>query len=140
MTRDDLLKKIREMYDGYTWDGKTSVYNPYSTLSFFRKNEFSNYWFETGTPTFLINRLKKRNLAKTVLDPVIVDSSAFDSYDPDTLGDIPLLFQTGYLTIKNKEMTDGDSQYTLEVPNLEVRESLMKHFNGKDVNCRIEEL
>jgi hypothetical protein len=128
MTREDLLKKIREMYDGYTWDGKTSVYNPYSTLLFFKKNEFSNYWFETGTPTFLINRLKKRSLAKSVLEPVIVDFSAFESYDPNALEDIPLLFQTGYLTVKNKETTNGDSQYTLGVPNLEVRESLMKHL------------
>ena len=128
MTRDGLLSKIRKMYDGYTWDGKTSVYNPFSTLMFFENKKFSNYWFETGTPTFLINRLKKRSLAKTVLDPVIVDLSAFNSYDPDALGDIPLLFQTGYLTIKDEKMTDGDAQYTLEVPNMEVRESLMKHL------------
>ncbi|GHT24461.1 ATPase AAA [Bacteroidia bacterium] len=128
MTREDLLAKIRKWYDGYSWDGKTSVYNPFSTLPFFKRNEFSNYWFETGTPTFLINRLKKSGLAKTVLEPVIVDSSAFDSYDPDALDDVPLLFQTGYLTVKNKEMTDGDYLYTLEVPNLEVRESLMRHL------------
>jgi hypothetical protein len=128
MTREDLLVKIREMYDGYSWDGKTSVYNPFSTLLLFDKNKFSNYWFETGTPTFLINRLKKRNLAKTVLEPVVVGLSAFDSYDPDDLNDIPLLFQTGYLTIKKEEMIYGDSQYTLEVPNLEVREALMRHL------------
>ncbi|GHT04321.1 ATPase AAA [Bacteroidia bacterium] len=128
MTREDLLAKIRKWYDGYTWDGKTSVYNPFSTLPFFSRNEFSNYWFETGTPTFLINRLKKHGLAKTVLEPVIADSSAFDSYDPDALGDIPLLFQTGYLTVKNKKMFDGEPEYTLGVPNLEVRESLMKHL------------
>jgi hypothetical protein len=128
MTRDDLLLKIREMYDGYTWDGKTSVYNPFSTLMFFDKQRFSNYWFETGTPTFLIERLKKRNLAQTVLEPAIVGISAFDSYDPDALEDIPLLFQTGYLTIKNEEMSNGDPLYTLEVPNLEVRESLMRHL------------
>ncbi|MDR3093774.1 MAG: AAA family ATPase [Bacteroidales bacterium] len=128
MTRENLLAKIRKMYDGYTWDGKTSVYNPFSTLMFFENKKFSNYWFETGTPTFLINRLKKQGLAKTVLEPVIVDSSAFDSYDPDALGDIPLLFQTGYLTVKDEKMTDGDARYRLEVPNLEVRESLMKHL------------
>ncbi|MDR0864039.1 MAG: ATP-binding protein [Candidatus Symbiothrix sp.] len=128
MTKADLLAKIREMYDGYTWDGKTSLYNPFSTLSFFMKKIFSNYWFESGTPTFLINRLKKRNLANTVLEPVMVDDSAFDSYDPDALEDIPLLFQTGYLTIKDRKIINGDPQYTLEVPNLEVRESLMRHL------------
>ncbi|GHT56886.1 hypothetical protein FACS189446_9000 [Bacteroidia bacterium] len=128
MSKEDLLAKIREMYDGYTWDGKTSVYNPYSTLSFFRKQEYSNYWFETGTPTFLINRLKKRGLAKTVLEPVIVGSSAFNSYDPDELEDIPLLFQTGYLTIKDQKQVGIELEYTLGVPNLEVRESLMRHL------------
>jgi hypothetical protein len=128
MTKEDLLAKILEMYDGYTWDGKTTVYNPYSTLLFFSKHEFSNYWFETGTPTFLINRLKKQGLAGTVLYPVIVDSSAFNSYDPDELEDIPLLFQTGYLTVKDKKTVYGDPQYTLGVPNLEVRESLMRHL------------
>ncbi|GHV67141.1 ATPase AAA [Bacteroidia bacterium] len=128
MTREDLLAKIRKWYDGYSWDGKTSVYNPFSTLPFFKRNEFSNYWFETGTPTFLINRLKKHGLAKTVLEPVIADSSAFDSYDPEALDDVPLLFQTGYLTVKNKEMINGNSLYTLEVPNLEVRTSLTRHL------------
>jgi hypothetical protein len=128
MTREDLLANIRRWYDGYTWDGKTSVYNPFSTLSFFRNREFSNYWFETGTPTFLINRLKKHNLAKTVLEPVVVGSSAFNSYDPDELDDIPLLFQTGYLTIKDQKRMGVVPQYTLEVPNLEVKESLMEHL------------
>ncbi|GHT45536.1 ATPase AAA [Bacteroidia bacterium] len=140
MTREDLLAKIRKMYDGYTWDGKTSVYNPFSTLMFFSKQKFSNYWFETGTPTFLIERLKKRSLAKTVLEPVIVDSSAFDSYDPDALDDVPLLFQTGYLTIKDEKMTDGDSLYTLGVPNLEVRESLMKHLLCAFTQYPVEQL
>ncbi|GHT79455.1 ATPase AAA [Bacteroidia bacterium] len=140
MTREDLLANIRKMYDGYTWNGKTPVYNPFSTLMFFRKQEFSNYWFETGTPTFLINRLKKHGLAKTVLEPVIVDSSAFESYDPDALEDIPLLFQTGYLTVKNKEMINGYSQYTLEVPNLEVKESLMKHLLSAFTQYPMEQL
>jgi hypothetical protein len=140
LTRDDLLVRIREMYDGYTWDGRTSVYNPFSTLMFFDNQEFSNYWFETGTPTFLINRLKKRNLAKTVLESVVVDSSAFNSYDPDALGDIPLLFQTGYLTIKDKKLIYGDPLYTLEVPNLEVRESLMKHLLNAFTQYPVEQL
>jgi hypothetical protein len=128
ITRDELLVHIRRWYDGYTWDGKTPVYNPFSTLMFFNKQTFSNYWFETGTPTFLINRLKKRELAKTVLEPVIVGASAFNSYDPDELEDIPLLFQTGYLTIKGQRRVGVEPEYTLEVPNLEVKESLMRHL------------
>jgi hypothetical protein len=140
MTREDLLGNIRKMYDGYTWDGKTPIYNPYSTLLFFYNQTFSNYWFETGTPTFLINRLKKRGLAKTVLEPIVADSTAFNSYDPDALGDIPLLFQTGYLTVKGREKTSTDPLYTLEVPNLEVRESLMKHLLNAYTQYPIEQL
>jgi hypothetical protein len=125
---DALLKNIRYWYDGYTWDGKTPVYNPFSTLSFFGKREFSNYWFETGTPTFLIERLKRKNLAQTVLEPVIVGSSAFESYEPDNMEDVPLLFQSGYLTVKEKNRPDVEPEYTLGVPNREVRKSLMEHL------------
>ncbi|GHV66272.1 ATPase AAA [Bacteroidia bacterium] len=128
MTREDLLAKIRKWYDGYSWDGKTSVYNPFSTLPFFKRQEFSNYWFETGTPTFLINRLKKHGLVKTILEPIVAVQTDFDSYDPEALDDVPLLFQTGYLTVKNKEVTNGNPLYTLEVPNMEVKESLMEHL------------
>ncbi|GHT54810.1 ATPase AAA [Bacteroidia bacterium] len=140
MTREDLLAKIRKWYDGYTWDGKTSVYNPFSTLPFFDNKEFSDYWFATGTPTFLINRLKKHGLAKTVLEPVIADSSAFDSYDPDALDDVPLLFQAGYLTVKNKEMIDGEPEYTLGVPNQEVRVSLMEHLLSAYTNYPLSKM
>ncbi|GAP73401.1 hypothetical protein SAMD00024442_89_2 [Candidatus Symbiothrix dinenymphae] len=140
MTRDDLLAKIRFMYDGYTWDGKTSVYNPFSTLMFFDNKKFSSYWFETGTPTFLINRLKKHGLAKTVLEPIVAGQRAFNSYDPDELEDIPLLFQTGYLTVKDEEMTNGDSLYTLEVPNMEVKESLMEHLLSAYTNYPLSKM
>jgi hypothetical protein len=128
ITREDLLANIRNWYDGYTWDGKTSVYNPFSTLMFFDKRKFSGYWFSTATPSFLMERLKKQHLAKTVLEPVVVGSSTFDSYDTDHIEDIPLLFQTGYLTIKKEQLTNGVPQYTLDIPNLEVRESLMENL------------
>jgi hypothetical protein len=140
MTNERLLLYIRKWYDGYTWDGKTSVYNPFSTLMFFENQEFSNYWFETGTPTYLINRLKKRSLAKTVLEPIVADSTAFNSYNPDALDDVPLLFQTGYLTVKDKKRIGEDTEYTLEVPNREVRESLMKHLLNAYTEYPIEQL
>jgi hypothetical protein len=127
-TKDDLLVDIRTLYDGYTWDGKTAVYNPFSTLMFFDKKVFSNYWFETGTPAFLIERLKKQNLSETVLEPVTVGSSAFESYDPENLENIPLLFQTGYLTIKSVNQFGVQPAYTLGIPNMEVKESLMNHL------------
>jgi hypothetical protein len=129
MTRDELLKNIRKWYDGYTWDGKTPVYNPFSTLLFFKKKEFACYWFRTGTPTFLINILKNRNAIDTVLEPITVGQRAFDSFDPEKIEEKPLLFQTGYLTVRHKELTgDGQPLYTLDVPNSEVRESLLEHL------------
>jgi hypothetical protein len=129
MTKKMLLENIRYWYNGYTWDGKTSVYNPFSTLLFFNKKEFANYWFRTGTPTFLINILRQRNRLDVVLEPQTVGASAFDSFDPEKIDAEPLLFQTGYLTIKHKELTrDGRPRYTLAFPNMEVRESLLEHL------------
>ncbi|MDR1886389.1 MAG: ATP-binding protein, partial [Prevotellaceae bacterium] len=115
-------------YNGYSWDGKTSVYNPFSTLLFFSKKQFDNYWFRTGTPTFLVDILKNRNQISPVLKPVVTDSSVFDSYDPVNIGEIPLLFQTGYLTIKHKTLILGIAEYTLDVPNMEVKDSFLKYL------------
>ncbi|GAP72722.1 hypothetical protein SAMD00024442_4_77 [Candidatus Symbiothrix dinenymphae] len=126
MTREDVLYHIRRWYDGYSWDGKTSVYNPFAILMLLKHKEFSNYWFETGTHTFLINRLKEHGRAETVLEPVIADSTSLVCYNPDAFEAIPLLFQTGYLTVKDTPKTDGVHLYTLGIPNLEVRKSLME--------------
>jgi hypothetical protein len=128
MSREDLLAEIRVSYDGYSWDGKTPVYNPFSTLMFFDKKRFANYWFRTGTPTFLIELLKKRNQVAPIFNPIHTDEDAFDSYDPDRISEIPLLFQTGYLTIKQMEMTFGRAKYTLGIPNSEVNESLLRYL------------
>jgi hypothetical protein len=128
MTENELLEKIKKWYDGYSWDGETSVYNPFSILSFFSNEEFGNYWFRTGTPTFLINILKSRNQIQSLLGTIDVGSSAFNGYNPVNTGEIPLLLQTGYLTIKHKTTIFGHIQYTLDIPNLEVRESFSKYL------------
>ncbi|MDR1223680.1 MAG: ATP-binding protein [Tannerella sp.] len=128
LTVENLLDGIRRWYDGYSWDGKTFVYNPFSTLLFFKKREFSNYWFATGTPTFLIELFKKRNDLSVLLQPVRADSSAFESWDPDLITEIPLLFQTGYLTVKERKIVDMEPEYTLEMPNREVALSMQNHL------------
>ncbi|GHU72594.1 ATPase AAA [Bacteroidia bacterium] len=128
MSRKDLLTEIRVNYDGYSWDGKTPVYNPFSTLMFFDKKRFANYWFRTGTPTFLIDLLKKRNQIASIFSPIQTEEDAFDSYDPNRISEIPLLFQTGYLTIKQAKMTLGRAQFTLGVPNSEVNDSLLRYL------------
>jgi hypothetical protein len=114
-TRENLLDKIRLWYDGYTWDGKTAVYNPYSTLLMFDTRTISNYWFVSGTPMFLMERLKIQNDIELVTEPVLADSEIFDSFDPSHIENIPLLFQTGYLTVKCRELINGIPRYTLVV-------------------------
>jgi hypothetical protein len=126
--RGELLNEVRRWYNGYSWDGKTTVYNPFSTLLFLKNKEFDSYWFGTGTPTFLINMLKKYNHISPMLQPVVVDSSALQGYDPTAIDETTLLFQTGYLTVKRKERTDAITQYTLDVPNMEVENSFLKYL------------
>jgi hypothetical protein len=143
MTKEELLNEIRYWYDGYTWDGKTSIYNPFATLRFFSAQEFTNYWFATGTPTFLIDIIQRRNAANIVLEPFVVDSGTFGGYDPSELEEVPLLFQTGYLTIKRKERFNGIPRYTLDVPNSEVREAFSQsllNVYGKYHGNRIYDL
>ncbi|MDR0609948.1 MAG: ATP-binding protein, partial [Planctomycetaceae bacterium] len=143
MTREYLLDQIRYWYNGYTWDGKTAIYNPFSTLKFFKVQEFSNYWFRTGTPTFLIETIQHRHRVDILLEPLVVDEKIFDGYDPVNIGEVSLLFQTGYLTIKQKELVNGRPRYTLGIPNSEVNESLLTcllQAYGKYPDEQIDEL
>ena len=127
-SKDDLLDAIRYWYNGYSWDGCTMVYNPFSTLLFFEKKRFNNYWFSNATPSFLIELIKMRNQLKPVLEPVVSDSSILDSFDPIKIGETSLLYQTGYLTIKEIKKVDWQPQYTLGIPNNEVKDSLLKYL------------
>ncbi len=121
----ELLTQLRHWYNGYSWDGRTYVYNPFSILSFFLHVDFRNYWFETGTPTFLLKLLREEWLYK--LNNLTVSEQTFSSYDIEQLQAIAILFQTGYLTIKAK----GDfGLYTLDYPNAEVKESLLAYLIG----------
>jgi hypothetical protein len=140
MNSNELLDAIKTWYNGYSWDGKTSVYNPFSTLLFFDKRELDNYWFYTGTPTFLIDMLKSRNQIKPLLEYIEADSSSFNTYDPDNIGEIPLLFQTGYLTIKQKTTVRAQTMYMLGIPNSEVQISFTKCLLNAYCNYPVEQL
>ncbi|MDR3187766.1 MAG: ATP-binding protein [Prevotellaceae bacterium] len=128
MTKEELLDAIRYWYDGYSWDGETRVYNPFSTLMFFSEKIFVGHWFRTGTPTFLIEMIRRRNKTDAVLEPLTVDASVFDGYNPPDIGEVPLLFQAGYLTIKQIELHDKQPRYTLGIPNSEVKQAFMTHL------------
>ncbi|MEZ4707390.1 MAG: ATP-binding protein [Caldilineaceae bacterium] len=120
---NELLAQLRYWYDGYSWDGLTHVYNPFSVLSFFQEAAFRNFWFETGTPTFLLTLMQKEWLYK--LDNLTVSERTLSSYDIEKLHALPILFQTGYLTIKEKGKF---GLYTLDYPNAEVKESLLDYM------------
>ncbi|WP_218673793.1 ATP-binding protein, partial [Candidatus Entotheonella palauensis] len=129
LSTDQLLQNIREWYDGFCFvKDCQSVYNPFSTLQLFNKRNFSNYWFESGTPTFLIKLLKEHQYPVEQLEMLRLRELAFSTYEIESLSIVPLLFQTGYLTIKDYE---ADTQrYTLSYPNAEVEDAFLTHLLG----------
>ncbi len=126
--RDLLVEKIQTWYDGYSWDGTNFVYNPFSILSLFKENSFDNYWFSTGTPSFLVRMIKEKNIDITRFDNLPVSHYAFDSFDFETMDVIPLLFQTGYLTIKEIFTIRDSRRFRLNYPNKEVRDSFFTYL------------
>ncbi|WP_020393769.1 ATP-binding protein [Thiolinea disciformis] len=116
-------EQIKQWYNGYNWLGE-GVYNPFDILLLFRQRHFKNYWFETGTPTFLINLLVKRKVTSLALDKMIANSALLSSFDVEDIATEALLFQTGYLTIHHYENLAGQEFFTLGYPNQEVRQSL----------------
>jgi Predicted AAA-ATPase/PD-(D/E)XK nuclease superfamily len=126
-------QEIKSWYNGYSWDLGVSVYNPFSLLNFFTKKKFQSFWFETGTPTFLIKLSEKEQLYD--FEEVEIGANALSAYDIQKLQLIPLMFQTGYLTIKDYNEMGG--VYTLTYPNKEVKkayiENLMAAFSHADL-------
>lgn len=120
---------IKHWYNGYSWDGTNRVYNPTSLLTLFTKNQFSNYWFSTGTPTFLIELIKKKQYMISQIEEVEVTEEVFDSYDIDYIDITSLLLQAGYLTINKteKDKLSGITVYTLKYPNFEVHQALLRY-------------
>jgi len=117
-------EEIRRWYNGYNWLG-TSVYNPFDVLLLFDKREFQPYWFETGTPTFLVKLLAERQFFTPDLSQVLAMEQLIASFDVDEIPPEALLFQTGYLTLHGREeVSRAQWIYTLGYPNREVETSL----------------
>jgi hypothetical protein len=125
---EERLDKVRYWYNGYSWDGRHFVYNPLSILLYFEKNAFNNYWFTTGTPTFLVEMIKEKGIPVAEIEHIEADNTIFESFDIDNIELTSLLFQTGYLTIKKKTVTGDETIYHLAYPNREVQESFLKHL------------
>ena len=117
-------EQIRDWYNGYRWRGDEKVYNPFDILLLFDSREFKAYWFETGTPTFLVETLFKRRVSSLALGEMIGSDELLSTFDVDHIATEALLFQTGYLTITDEEDLGGEPVYRLGYPNREVRQSL----------------
>ena len=117
-------EEIRDWYNGYSWRGEEKVYNPFDILLLFRNREFDAYWFETGTPTFLIETLVERGVSALALDGMVGSASLLSTFDVDRIAPEALLFQTGYLTVRATESRGGRMRYRLGYPNREVFQSL----------------
>ena len=127
LSKDECYAKLKRMYDGYHFDrsAKVGVYNPFSLLNTFYSKEFSEYWFETGTPTMLVNAMKQTSFDVTALsDSVIVSSEDLKGMQDIAQRPVPLFYQTGYLTIKgyDKEF----QEFTLGFPNDEVKNGFLR--------------
>ena len=121
LTWEETLTKMEATYDGYHFcEFMEGVFNPFSVLNVFDGFKFSNYWFQTGTPTFLVEMLQKSEYdLRTLLNGIEAPSSMFSEYRVEANNPIPLIYQSGYLTIKDYDKEFGN--YLLQFPNDEVR-------------------
>ena len=124
--------KIRTWYNGYGWLGEERVYNPFDILLLFDTRKFKAHWFETGTPTFLVDTLVKRQVGPLELEGMVATDELVARFDIDDIATEALLFQTGYLSIVGERRRGERSYYELGYPNREVREglngSLLRHL------------
>ena len=115
---------IRDWYNGYAWLGAEKMYNPFDILQLFFNRRFKSYWFETGTPTFLIETLLERRVGSLALEDMVGADDLLSKFDVDDIATEALLFQTGYLTITEEKDLGGTPMYRLGYPNREVKQSL----------------
>ena len=135
ISREETVKRLKRQYDGYhfTWPSP-DIFNPFSLLNAFQDRTLKSYWFESGTPTFLIEMMRKFNVIPSMLKPSNVMASGFDAPTENMTSIMPLLYQSGYFTIKDyDEISDI---YTLDIPNNEIRiglmESLLPNYIARD--------
>ncbi len=127
--------EIRRWYNGYRWLGE-GVYNPFDVLLLFKEREFRPFWFETGTPTFLVDLLMERQAFIPELSQLRTNADLLGRFDVNDIGTEALLFQAGYLTIHSVRNIPGRQQFLLGYPNLEVQASLNAYLGGALVGDR----
>ncbi len=130
LSYEETLAKIRVWYNGYRFsDEETHVYNPFSTLHLLDKRKFDFHWFETGTPTFLLDLIKQTPASwAQIPDEKWAAVEEFGAYEVENLRPLPLLFQTGYLTIHEVNSEFMTRLYRLDYPNFEVESGFLSHL------------
>ncbi|MDE0693156.1 MAG: ATP-binding protein [Gammaproteobacteria bacterium] len=117
-------ERIREWYNGYSWLGEERIYNPFDILLLFNSREFKAHWLETGSPAFLVDLLFRRRVRSVDLGGMLANDELLSAFDVDEIAPEALLFQTGYLTIQEREALGEETVYRLGYPNREVRQGL----------------
>ena len=125
---DSIHDEILSWYDGYSWDGKTRVINPFSLLGFLSEERFSSFWYASGTPKFLLDLIKRRWNGYTGLSNPEMGEWELDTFDIKKMEAEPLLLQTGYLTVKEILPDPAPAVYLLGIPNFEVRFAFNLHI------------
>lgn len=129
MSRPEMLALIARWYNGYSWDGVNTVYVPFSTLVFLEQQMFANHWFSTATPTFLIKLLRQKEIPAYELERIGGGAALVESADVNNISAHSLLFQTGYLTVKQVRLgISGQTQYILGYPNFEVAQAFQQYL------------
>jgi len=124
MTEDECISTLRIRYDGYHFEENAiGMYNPFSVINTFSKMKFGSFWFETGTPTYLVNLLLKHSYRLEDLSHVTIKGDVLNSIDSESQNPIPVIYQSGYLTIKGYD--PRFKTYILSFPNEEVEEGFV---------------
>ncbi len=126
MSIEEAKEKLAYMYDGYHFTHDVEgVYNPFCLLKCFREKDFGSYWFESGTPSFLVKTLQNQPFELTnLVNGRLANENQFKNYDPDSKNMLPVVYQSGYLTIKGFEKEDR--LYTLDFPNHEIEQGFLE--------------
>jgi len=138
-TKEQYVAELRRFYNGYRFSElPTTLYNPFGLLLHFRRNgKFSSYWYESGSPDFLIRLIRKQAINVSKLGSMRIDESSFYGFDADNMEAVPVLYQTGYLTVKDYD--DAAEEYELGFPNVEVATAFSKSLLEQYLSVPIDD-
>ena len=140
LSLSETKKKLAQMYDGYHFSyGSEGIYNPFCLLKCLKEKKFGSYWFESGTPSFLVKTLENEPVElSNLVNGREANENQIKNYDPDSKNMLPVIYQSGYLTIKGFDMEEN--LYTLDFPNREVEAGFLEVLLGKFLSAPCDDL